>query len=106
MMKKSILAFTLLLCLVLLPVTAQAAIDITDSFTDENFLAAVYTYVGKTAPDRIYDTDVAEITSLTVSNKNIASLEGIEYFTELNTLLLQQQPANLAPRFAGQPDTA
>jgi len=64
--------------------------DITDKFTDDNFLAAVYAKIGKTAPAAIYDTDVSGITSLDVSHKSIKSLAGIEYFiglTELNCAL-------------------
>jgi len=42
----------------------------------------------KTAP--ILDSDVSSITSLDVSsNKNIASLAGIEYFTALTELRVQ-----------------
>ncbi len=60
--------------------------DITAKFTDPNFLAAVRTAVGKGVSESVYDKDVASVSSLGVSSKNIASLAGIEYFTALNGL--------------------
>ena len=65
--------------------TAQA--DITAAFTDANFRAEVRTALGKAADAPIYDTDnFAAVTELNVSNKNIASLAGLEYFTALTQL--------------------
>jgi len=69
------------------------SVDITAAFTDTNFRAAVYEHIGKTAPAPIYDTDVAEITSLKISKvslesltNGIKSLAGLEYFTSLTYL--------------------
>mgnify|MGYP000927943165 CR=1 FL=1 len=66
--------------------TEPAGTDITGSFTDANFLAEVRTELGKGASDPILDTEVASVTSLNVSNKDITSLAGIEHFTYLNEL--------------------
>ncbi|MDR1101141.1 MAG: S-layer homology domain-containing protein [Clostridiales bacterium] len=62
----------------------SSRVNITQEFTDANFLAEVRALVG--GEGAIYDTDVAKITSLEVSEKNIASLDGIQYFTSLETL--------------------
>jgi len=81
-------------------VTASAATDITSSFTDPNFRAAVYQLIGKTAPAPILDTDVAGITELDVTGAHeynqdtgvytslgsIKSLAGLAYFTNLRRL--------------------
>ena len=92
-MKKTITrVFAILLTAVLLcgilPLTAGAAdgIDITDKFIDPAFRAAVYDAIWKTAPEPIYDSDVARITGLDVSNRNIKSLDGLIYFSELEDL--------------------
>lgn len=61
-------------------------IDITDKFTDANFLAAVSEALGKGETDRIYNSDVNTVTELTVTDKEIHSLAGIEYFTALEKL--------------------
>lgn len=60
--------------------------DITAKFTDENFLAAVYSLIGKAAPDPILAGDVSSENLLALSGKNIESLAGIEYFTALEIL--------------------
>jgi len=60
-----------------------AAEDITDKFTDPNFLAAVYARIGKTALEPIYDSDVAGRRNLYASDMDIQSLDGLEYFTSL-----------------------
>ena len=59
--------------------------DITGSFSDANFLAAVRQ---KTGIDSgfISDADVSGLTDLAVNSRNIADLSGIEYFTALATL--------------------
>lgn len=59
------------------------AVDITASFTDLNFRAAVYECIGATAPAPIYDADVKWETSLWACNKNIQSLAGLENFVNL-----------------------
>lgn len=61
--------------------------DITNKFTDPNFLAKVRTALSKAPNDPIYDTDdFASVKSLIISRKNITSLAGIEYFTALTEL--------------------
>ena len=88
--KKIISIFLVLaLTLTLLPITAVSAddTDITADFTDPNFLAAVRALASVNKPtEPILKSDVAGITMLDVSNKGIASLAGIEYFTALTYL--------------------
>jgi len=72
-------------------------IDITNNFTDSNFRAAVYEVVGKTAPERIYDTDVAGITVLNVSDRSIKSLTGLEWLTGLESLNCKSNQLLLLP---------
>ena len=93
-MKKIVRRMALIasLCLVISGVggisggVASAAVDITEAFTDANFRAVVYAAIGKTAPERIYDADVAKVKTLSVANKGIRSMAGLEYFVELETL--------------------
>ncbi|MGI6497438.1 MAG: leucine-rich repeat domain-containing protein [Oscillospiraceae bacterium] len=97
MMKKALkrLILLLLVLVFMLGAVPQAAaltmpefkIDITDKFTDANFLAAVREKLGKGAADKVYTTDVSKITVLSVSGKGIASLDGIEYFYGLERFL-------------------
>jgi len=76
----------LLLCFAL-PLTAGAAgIDITADFTDPNFRVKVYRRIGKTAPEPIYDTDVADIAFLDLRWSDISSLAGLEHFVGLKDL--------------------
>ena len=70
----------------LLPTTGAAQTDITAAFTDDNFRNKVYEAIGKTAPEPIFDINVAGITSLDVSYSNISNLAGIEYFVALQGL--------------------
>jgi hypothetical protein len=81
----AVLLAALLLC-GCFAVAASAATDITADFTDQNFRAAVYEIIGKTAPAPIYDTDVAGILSLNVYERGIQTLAGIEHFTALESL--------------------
>ena len=60
--------------------------NVTADFTDPNFLAAVRTALGKGVSDPIYDTDVASVKELDVSEKDISDLAGIEYFSALTIL--------------------
>ena len=61
--------------------------DITTDFTDANFLEQVRTELGKNENDPIYDTDdFASRTFLSIEQKGITSLAGIEHFTELTYL--------------------
>jgi|GEM_PF-2387353 len=85
---KKILASLLMLTLFcgFVPLTAYAQADITAAFTDPNFLAQVYRVTRKTAPEPIFDTDVANVKIFNVSGRNIQSLAGLEYFVSLTTL--------------------
>ncbi|MDR1134736.1 MAG: hypothetical protein LBL49_00930, partial [Clostridiales Family XIII bacterium] len=65
--------------------SAAAPIDITEEFTDENFLTAVRELIEKDSGS-IYDTDVSTITELDIEELGIESLDGIEYFTALKYL--------------------
>jgi len=67
-------------------ISVFAAEDITDAFTDPNFLMAVRDILRKYDPEPILDTDVQGIAYLNVSSKDIQSLAGLEYFTELVSL--------------------
>jgi len=96
-MKKlfAVLFAAILLCLAL-PLAASAApTDITAKFADTAFKAKVYEAIGKTAPAKIYDTDVAGIEFLNIPGADIGgglydgtiqSLAGLEYFTGLKGL--------------------
>ncbi|MDR1927439.1 MAG: leucine-rich repeat domain-containing protein [Oscillospiraceae bacterium] len=79
-----------LLLLSVAPITAIPAFaageDISVTFTDPNFLAAVRTALGKQPTDPITAEECAAVKTLNVSNKAISNLSGIEYFTELTTL--------------------
>jgi hypothetical protein len=81
---------TLLLTVATMYVVAGVAvgqIDITNKFTDENFRAVVYNRIGKTAPAPILDSDVRDMTTISISAGGIISnLSGIEYFTALKRL--------------------
>jgi len=81
-MKKKFLSLVLVISMCLLAGGTAFAADISNKFTDPNFLAAVRTIVGK---QQVLDTDVNNITYLDVSNRNIKSLAGLEYFTALET---------------------
>ena len=62
------------------------AIDATN-FPDENFRAVVAgTDIDKDADGYLSDEEIAAVTELYVSEKNIASLKGIEFFTALTLL--------------------
>ena len=93
--RKRLLA--LFLCAVLLAgvlptARAEDRADITDIFTDPVFREAVYTSVRKQPGERIYDTDVAKVKELYVSQYTsdpevkIQNLAGLEYFTGLEKL--------------------
>ena len=78
----AILLAAVLLCGVM-PLTAHAAMDITDKFTDPAFKAMLQTLL-KT--EVILDTDVADVAGLRVRDSGIQSLAGLEYFTSLTWL--------------------
>ncbi|MDR0304607.1 MAG: leucine-rich repeat domain-containing protein, partial [Chitinispirillales bacterium] len=68
------------------PQNSPETLDITAYFTDQNFKTEVYNIIDKAFGEPIYYSDVNTRTTLDVSNKNITSLAGIEYFSELKTL--------------------
>ena len=67
-------------------VARAAEVDITEDFTDLNFRAAVYEVIGKAESEPIYDNDLVNIEILSVGNRNIQSLAGLEHFTQLQRL--------------------
>lgn len=61
--------------------------EITAEFSDVNFLAEVRAALGKNKNEPIYDTDnFASVTELSIYNKSITNLAGIQYFTALTHL--------------------
>lgn len=60
--------------------------DITDEFTDTNFLNAVREAINKNDGESIYMSDVINVKELAVVYKEIHSLAGIEYFKALEKL--------------------
>ena len=80
-----------------IPASAADPVDITEKFTDIHFRAAVYEEIEKTAPEPIYDTDVADTIELLLDNKNIQSLAGIEYFVALEWLYCQNNQLTALP---------
>lgn len=96
-MKKRLLSLTLVMAMIFtqisfISVFAETTADTTtqtpieSAFTDANFLNAVRKVIGKTNGEHIYPSDVENIEKLKVVNKNIVSLDGIEYFTGLKKL--------------------
>jgi Leucine-rich repeat (LRR) protein len=61
-------------------------IDITASFADPNFLAAVRKTLGKNTGDPVYRSDVSSLTQLNVAGRQISNLAGIEHFSSLISL--------------------
>ncbi len=64
-------------------VSASGITDVTDSFTDPNFLAAVRAGLNMTNDERLYKAELAGVETLNVSNKGIKDLAGIEHFSGL-----------------------
>ncbi len=75
----------LVMALAAVPQAAIAAPGDVISFPDANFEAAVRVVIGKPT-GAITKGDVAEVTELDVSERNIADLAGIEHFTDLKWL--------------------
>jgi Leucine-rich repeat (LRR) protein len=67
-------------------VHVKAKTDITNKFTDPNFLSVVRYALGIGDNDPVYKEDVEKITELEASFSGIISLAGIEYFTALEYL--------------------
>ena len=60
--------------------------DVTEFFTDDNFRVAVREVLALDETDPITKTACAEVSVLDVRNRNIKSLDGIQYFTKLTEL--------------------
>jgi len=60
--------------------------DITDAFRCDNFRAVVREQLSLSDSDPILISEVAGVTQLLADNRNITSLDGIEYFTALTSL--------------------
>lgn len=69
-----------------LEVKLESDSDITDRFEDSKFLQEIRTITGKNEDEPIYKSDVRNITELNLEDKEIQSLAGIEYLTELQIL--------------------
>ncbi|MDR0324662.1 MAG: S-layer homology domain-containing protein, partial [Oscillospiraceae bacterium] len=83
------LALALIFAFGIVPAATPSAVAAPPSgsiIQDPNFYAAVLEILGKDNGYAITAADVAGITRLDVSGKNIASLEGIEHFTSLKHL--------------------
>jgi hypothetical protein len=74
--------------------------DITNCFADPNFKAAVYARIGKTPPSPILVADAESINQswqlmagqFDLTGKDIKNLDGIEYFTKLQSLYVSGNP--------------
>lgn len=60
--------------------------NITSKFTDLSFRLYIYNKIGKSILQPILYSDVKNITTLSIQNKWITNLNGIEYFTSLTKL--------------------
>ncbi|MDR2680464.1 MAG: leucine-rich repeat domain-containing protein [Tannerella sp.] len=60
--------------------------DISTKFKDPGFLRIVREILSKSSDGAVYKTDCAGVTELTLIEKNLSSLAGIEYFTNLTLL--------------------
>ncbi|WP_369282648.1 leucine-rich repeat domain-containing protein [Oscillibacter sp. GMB15532] len=69
-----------------LRLTGDSSGDLSRYFTDDNFRAAVLELLNKEDGDGIFASELSVVTSLDVSNRSIASLNGIQYFTGLTSL--------------------
>ena len=83
---------SLVLMLTLLPTAALAAEDVAVSpknFPDENFRAYVTDELDKNSDGTLSADEIAAVTEIGCDERSIASLEGIGYFTNLETLYCQ-----------------
>ena len=90
-MKKKLLS--ILLCLVmvvgLLPTAVLAADEVAineTNFPDANFRNYVKTEFDTDGDDKLSSAEIAAVTKIEVNNKGIKSLDGVGYFTALETL--------------------
>lgn len=60
--------------------------DLTGEFVDENFKNEIHKVIGKDKGKPILYSDVRGVAGLDVHGRNISSLDGIEYFSELEYL--------------------
>ncbi|MDP4178717.1 MAG: leucine-rich repeat protein, partial [Bacillota bacterium] len=66
------------------PVTDDT--NITSAFIDDNFRNAVYALINKSSSSPILYSDVKNIQNLNIASLGIKDLNGLEYFTSLNSL--------------------
>jgi hypothetical protein len=86
-MKQILLFLVVLLCSLTLPTAAKAGVVLNSTnFPDANFRAYVSTKTGVAVNGTISDDVISNQIYFNCSNKSIASLQGIEYFTALQTL--------------------
>jgi len=71
------------LCAFMTPTVMAAPVEITAKIIDANFREAICSMLDKAPTEKIFDTDVAEITHLEVVFKDITALTGLEHFTSL-----------------------
>ena len=98
----AIVITTPIIVIVNIPSVDPNAVDITDSFECEDFLAEVRRILGKRRNAPIYDVDVRDIQELpdfqpnnrgpTAWQRTISSVAGIEHFTSLQSLELWSNP--------------
>lgn len=67
-------------------------------FADNHLKNAIYDYLGKDPGDPLYDNEVRFIWYLNLNDLSISSLDGLEYFTDLEVLELKgNQISDLTP---------
>lgn len=83
---------SLVLMLTLLPTAALAAEDVAvspENFPDANFQAYVTDELDTDGDGTLSADEIAAVTEINCGDRSIASLNGIEYFTNLETLSCQ-----------------
>jgi Leucine-rich repeat (LRR) protein len=82
--------------------TENAGADITNRFPDENFRSAIREALSLSENAPINSGDVADLKSLSLEDKGIKDLTGIEYFLSLEKLDISDNMLTFLPRL---PDT-
>lgn len=89
MKKMQVLLLSMMIVIIMLPITAHASdmVEInTVNFPDDNFRNYVEEYCDINGDMHLSITEIQDITTIDVTDKEIYSLKGIEFFTELDTL--------------------
>ena len=77
----------LVLFFILFPLSARADVLInSDNFPSEEFRAYINSSFDINGDGFLSDSEISSVKKISVENKNIASLKGIEYFTALTEL--------------------